>query len=186
MRSAADELMAFVILLLLAGNETTTNLIGNGTLALGRNPDQMEMLRREPALLPRAIEEMLRYDGPVQSTARFTKSDIELGGTFLPAGFPIFVILAAANRDPAQFPDPDRFDITRDPNDHLAFGEGIHFCIGAPLARLEAQIAFASMLERFPEAAPARSGREAGTTRAPIFCVASPRSRWRLIRRTFR
>jgi cytochrome P450 len=147
----ANELMAFVILLLLAGNETTTNLIGNGTLALGRNPDQMRMLQRDSSLLPRAIEEMLRYDGPVQSTARFTKSDLELGGTFFPAGFPIFVILAAANRDPAQFPDPDRFDITRDPNDHLAFGEGIHFCIGSPLARLEAQIAFSSMLERFPK-----------------------------------
>ncbi len=147
---AADELMAFVILLLLAGNETTTNLIGNGTLALGRNLDQMKVLQREPSMLPRAIEEMLRYDGPVQSTARFTKGDIELGGTFFPGGFPIFVILAAANRDPAQFRDPDRFDITRDPNDHLAFGEGIHFCIGSPLARLEAQIAFSSMLERFP------------------------------------
>jgi pimeloyl-[acyl-carrier protein] synthase len=147
----ASELMAFVILLLLAGNETTTNLIGNGTLALGRNPEQMKMLQRDVSLLPRAIEEMLRYDGPVQSTARFTKGDVELNGTFFPAGFPIFVILAAANRDPAQFPNPDRFDITRDPNDHLAFGEGIHFCIGSPLARLEAQIGFSSMLERFPQ-----------------------------------
>ena len=148
---SADELMAFVILLLLAGNETTTNLIGNGALALGRHPEQMEMLQGDSTLLPRAIEEMLRYDGPVQSTARFSSSDVEIGGTFFPAGFPVFVILAAANRDPAQFPEPDRFDITRDPNDHLAFGEGIHFCIGSPLARLEAQIAFSSMLKRFPK-----------------------------------
>ena len=147
----ADELLAFVILLLLAGNETTTNLIGNGTLALGRHPDQMKMLQRDAVMLPRAIEEMLRYDGPVQSTARFTRSDLELSGAFFPANFPIFVVLAAANRDPAQFPNPDRFDITRDPNDHLAFGEGIHFCIGSPLARMEARIAFGAMLERFPK-----------------------------------
>jgi cytochrome P450 len=145
----ADELLAFVLLLLLAGNETTTNLIGNGMLALGRNPAQMSLLRQRPELMARAIEEILRYDGPVQSTVRFTKEDINLGGTKLPANQGCFIILAAANRDPAQFEDPDRFDITREPRDHVAFGEGIHFCIGAPLARMEGAIAIRAALERF-------------------------------------
>ncbi len=146
----ADELLAFVLLLLLAGNETTTNLIGNGMLALGRNLAQMELLRQGPELMPRAIEEILRYDGPVQSTIRFTIENMNLGGTALPAGLGCFIILAAANRDPAQFVEPDRFDITREPRDHVALGEGIHFCIGAPLARMEGAIAITAMLERFP------------------------------------
>ena len=143
-------LMQFIVLLLLAGNETTTNLIGNGTLALMRHPDQLARLRREPALLPRAIEEMLRFDPPVQSTARFPKNSVELGGTEIPAGSIALMIVAAANRDPSQFRDPEHFDITREPNEHLSFGEGIHFCIGAPLARLEARIAFEEMLASFP------------------------------------
>ena len=146
----ADELLAFVLLLLLAGNETTTNLIGNGMLALGRNPEQMEKLRKTPELMPRAIEEILRYDGPVQSTIRSTKEEINLGGTILPANLGCFIILAAANRDPAQFENPDRFDITREPRDHVALGQGIHFCIGAPLARMEGAIAIGAMLEKFP------------------------------------
>jgi cytochrome P450 len=147
---SADELLQFVVLLLLAGNETTTNLIGNGMLALGSNPDAMAALRSKPELLRSAIEEMLRYDGPVQSTFRTATRDTVVGGTPIAAGMGVFVIIAAANRDLAQFKDPERFDITREPNDHLAFGEGIHFCIGAPLARMEGSIAIASALARFP------------------------------------
>jgi cytochrome P450 len=112
-----EELIAFVVLLLLAGNETTTNLIGNGMLALGRNPDQLAILRREPARIGRAIEEMLRYDCPVQATARYPKFDLEFAGVELKAGTPTFVIVAAANRDPSHFADASRFDLVRDPND---------------------------------------------------------------------
>ena len=148
---SAEELIAFVVLLLLAGNETTTNLIGNGMLALGRHTDQMQLLRRSPELGPRAIEEMLRYDGPVQATSRRATAAVEIGGTAIPAGAECFVLLAAANHDPAQFADPDRFDITREVRDHVAFGEGSHFCIGAPLARLEGAIAIGETLRRFPK-----------------------------------
>jgi cytochrome P450 len=147
---SADELLAFVVLLLLAGNETTTNLIGNGMLALGRNLDQLELLRRSPELMPRAIDEMLRYDGPVQATFRGALEDVNLGGTAIEAGTGCFVILAAANRDPAQFAHPEKFDIAREPRDHVAFGAGLHFCIGAPLARLEGEIAIGELLRRFP------------------------------------
>jgi cytochrome P450 len=145
-----EELIAFVVLLLLAGNETTTNLIGNGMLALGRNPDQMQKLIREPQLMPRAIEEMLRYDCPVQSTARYPKVDVTIDGVELKANTVTFVMVAAANRDPEQFPNPVVFDIAREPNQHLAFGEGIHYCLGAPLARMEGAIAIGAALARFP------------------------------------
>lgn len=147
---SSEELLAFVVLLLLAGNETTTNLIGNGMLALGRNPEQLERLRREPALMPTAVEEMLRYDSPVQSTVRTCTGDANVNGSPIAKDEMVFVIIAAANRDPRKFPEPERFDITRSPNEHLSFGEGIHFCLGAPLARLEGAIAIGSALERFP------------------------------------
>ena len=145
-----EELITFVVLLLLAGNETTTNLIGNGLLALGRNPEQMRNLMHDPRLMPHAIEEMLRYDCPVQSTARYPKVDLTIDGVELQPNTLTFVMVAAANRDPAQFPNPDRFNIRREPNEHLAFGEGIHYCLGAPLARMEGAIAIGALLARFP------------------------------------
>jgi cytochrome P450 len=146
-----EELLATCILLLAAGNETTTNLIGNGTLALLRNPDQLALLREQPELVESAVEEFLRYDGPVQGTARVAMEEIEIGGQVINEGQIAFTMLAAADRDPAVFPDPDALDITRKENRHIAFGYGIHFCLGAPLARAEAQIAFATMLRRLPE-----------------------------------
>ncbi|HKD65291.1 MAG TPA: cytochrome P450 [Candidatus Binataceae bacterium] len=145
-----DEVAGFFNLLLLAGNETTTNLIGNGLYALMRHPEQFELLRRNPALMPGAIEEMLRWDCPVQATGRNIIRDCEFAGQRMREGTVVVVLNGAANRDPAQFPDSDRFDVTRDPNDHVAFGEGIHFCLGAALARLEGSIAISAVLDRFP------------------------------------
>jgi cytochrome P450 len=144
------ELMAFIVILLLAGNETTTNLIGNGMLALAAHPAELGLLRERPELMAGAIEEMLRYDGPAQSAVRFTGAGAEVAGVPVREGSFAFVILAAANRDPAQFPHPDRFDVTRQPNEHLAFGAGLHLCIGAALARLQGSIAIAAALARFP------------------------------------
>ena len=146
-----DELLATCILLLVAGNETTTNLVGNGMLALLQNPDERRRLQGDPALLPAGIEEMLRFDGPAQMTSRIVKEDLTLRGKRLEAGQVVLCVLAAANRDPEQFPEPDRFDPRRENNRHLAFGYGIHYCLGAPLAVAEAQVAISTLLRRFPE-----------------------------------
>jgi cytochrome P450 len=148
-RLTEQELYANANLLLTAGHETTTTLIGNGVLALLRNPDQLEKLRADPSLLPGAIEEFLRYDSPVQFTHRVAKEDITVGDKTIRRGQFVYLMLGAANRDPARFPDPDRLDVTRKDNHHVSFGQGPHFCLGAPLARLEAQIAFGTLLHRF-------------------------------------
>jgi pimeloyl-[acyl-carrier protein] synthase len=145
-----DELLASCILLLVAGHETTVNLIGNGTLALLRHPEQLRRLRENPGLITSAVEELLRYDGPVQRTARMPSTDVTIGGRTISKGEMVMPFIGAADRDPAQFPDPDRLDITRSDNRHIAFGLGIHFCLGAPLARVEGQIAINTLVQRLP------------------------------------
>jgi cytochrome P450 len=146
-----DELLAMVFLLLVAGHETTVNLIGNGMLALLQHPDQLQKLKDDPSLIKPAIEELLRYDGPVEtSTERFARKDIAIGGTVIPKGEMVMVVIASADHDPERFANPDELDITRADNKHLAFGKGIHFCLGAPLARMEGQIAIGTLLRRMP------------------------------------
>jgi len=140
-RLSMDELLATCVLLLFAGNETTTNLLGNGVLALLRNPDELALLEQDPSLIRGAVEELLRYDSPLQFAARAAKEDVEIGGRTLLKGQRAVLLLGSANHDPAQFPDPDRLDVRRADHRHLAFGFGTHFCLGAGLARAEAQIA---------------------------------------------
>ena len=145
-----SETLSMVFLLLVAGFETTVNLIANGVLALLRHPGQLELLRSDPSLLPGAIEEILRFDGPVNlATLRYTTEPVQAGRAEIPADQLVHVALLAANRDGRRFPNPDAFDITRPPGGHVAFGHGIHHCLGAPLARLEGQIAIGALLSRF-------------------------------------
>lgn len=148
--SRNDELLATCVILLVAGHETTTNLIGNALLALHRHPEQLARLRFDLTLVPSLVEETLRYDGPVQRVRRTATRDVQLGGRTIRRGDTVMAVLAAANRDPAAFDDPHVFKIDRETVGHLAFGHGIHFCVGAGLARLEAPIALHTLLERFP------------------------------------
>jgi cytochrome P450 len=145
------ELFATCTLLLTAGHETTTNLIGNGLLALLRHPKQMDKLKANPGLMKTAVEELLRYDSPVQATGRVVYEEVEIGGQTLPPGSQVNFMIGAANRDPARFERPNELDLSRQPNPHIAFASGIHYCLGAPLARMEGQIAFATLLDRMPD-----------------------------------
>lgn len=147
---SADEVLAMAILLLIAGNATTTNLIGNGMNALLDHPDAQRRLREDPALIPGFLEEVLRYDGPVKLLTRRATEDVTLSGVTIPRGATVAALIAAANRDPEAFPDPDRFDITREGRGHVSFGYGIHFCVGAPLSRMEGRIAFEEIFQRLP------------------------------------
>jgi cytochrome P450 len=147
-RLTQEEILGFFQLLVVGGQETTTNLINNAILCLLENPDQLARLRAAPDLLPSAIEEVLRYRSPLQWTMRTPRRDIEMHGQVILAGKLVLPMIGSANRDPRHFPDAGRFDVTRDPNPHVAFGHGIHACLGAPLARLEARIALADLLER--------------------------------------
>lgn len=150
-----DELLANLVLLLAAGHGTTTHLIGNGTLALLQHPDQLDRLYADPSLVATAVPELLRFDSPVQLTGRTAREAMGIGGMDIAAGQHLTVILGAANRDPEQFPDPDRLDVGRPENRIMSFGYGIHFCLGAPLARLEAEEVFKALVRRVPNLRPA-------------------------------
>ncbi|MGW7544559.1 cytochrome P450 family protein [Streptomyces sp. NPDC054770] len=150
-RLSEDELMSLAFLILFAGYENTVHLIGNATLALLQNPAQLAALRADPDRLGPAVEELARFDGPAPlAIRRFPTEDVSIGGVTVPAGETVLLSLAAAHRDPRRFPEPDRLDIGRDATGHLALGHGIHYCLGAPLARLEAEIALGALLQRFP------------------------------------
>jgi cytochrome P450 len=150
-RFSEDEVIANIIVTMVGGQETTTNLIGNGVLSLLRHPDQLERLRAEPELIAPAVEELLRYESPSQHTARLAPDDVVLGDKLIRRRQAVIAVMGAANRDPERFPDPDRLDLTRADNRHVAFGWAAHFCFGAPLARLEGQVAFSTLLRRLPD-----------------------------------
>ena len=150
-RLSEDELIANIILLFGAGHETTVNLIGNGLLALHRNPDQLARLKADPSLIPNAVDELLRFDSSVQMTTRTALVDLELGGTRIKEGEAVLCLLGAANRDPAVYPEPDRLDVGRPDIQPSSFGGGIHYCLGAQLARIEAEIALATLFRRLPD-----------------------------------
>jgi len=152
-RLTTEEVVANCIITMVGGQETTTNLIGNGLLALLRNPQVLQELRSDLSLIPSAVEELLRYEAPSQYTTRLAPEDFEVGGKTIQKGQATIVIMAAANRDPERFPDPDRLDIRRTDNRHLAFGWAAHFCFGAPLARIEGQLTFEALLRRLPDLA---------------------------------
>lgn len=152
-RLTEEEVIANVIVTMVGGQETTTNLIGNGVLSLLRNPDQLQKLRDDSSIMPTAIEELLRYESPSQHTARLARMDLEMGGKVIRQRQAVIAVMGAANRDPERFPDPDRLDLTRQDNRHVAFGWAAHYCFGAPLARLEGQLAFGTILRRLPNLA---------------------------------
>ncbi|MFA7295998.1 MAG: cytochrome P450 [Dehalococcoidia bacterium] len=162
-RLSRDELLAFITVLLVAGHETTTHLIGNGMHALLQAPEQLALLRAEPTLIPAAVEELLRLDSPVQALVRIATESVEFRERRIEAGAVLLVMIGAANRDPARFAEPDRLDVRRADNDHLAFGRGPHFCLGAPLARLEGRIAFEALLRHYPSIAAAGTPERSST-----------------------
>lgn len=175
-RLTDQEILGFFQLLLLAGNETTTNLINNAVLCFAENPGELARVRADMKLLPRAIEEVLRYRSPLQAAFRVTLHDAQVHGKTIPAGSLVLTMIGSANRDPKQFAEPARFDVTRDPNPHVAFGHGAHFCMGAPLSRLEARVALTDLLGRLPRLElavdgpwePRRAFHVHGPTRLPV------------------